>query len=313
MRYLLTCCLMFLTSITDFTANIAALTAHLYLLLGTVSISVISVIFLVRRMQSLQKEKNLIAAEQQLLIKELDQTVTALEDYKEAAFQQQDSMKRIAMVLSHDLQSPFRFLVSSTESLYQSIAKKDEGNAAILSLEIKKASEQMHLFLTDFTIWIKSISEGYQLKLEKVNLSDLFKKIDCFFSEQLNRKRNMLSYEIHADVSVITDKELLKIIVRNIVDNANKHNSECIIKLEVRMKEGNGMITISDNGKGMSAFVLEKINHTIHYNTESITQTDDKQGYKFIAHFTRLLNIKTTIYSDPAKGTCIQLEGLKIA
>lgn len=313
MRYILPYCFMFLTLTTDFLANAAPRTAHLSLLLAIVSISVIAILFLLKKMQSLKKENMLIADEQQQLIKELDQTMTALEDYKEVTVQQQGSMKRIAMVLSHDLQSPFRFLVSSSETLYQSITEKEEDNAAILSLEIRNSGEKMLNFLTDFTIWIKSISEGYQLKQEKVNPADMFSKIACFFSEQLKRKRNALSYEVIEDITIITDKELLKIILRNIVDNANKYNTDCIIKLEARQEAGFGTIVITDNGRGIAAPVLERIKDVLRHEIVCVTDTDDKQGYKFIAHFSGLLNIETNIYSEPGKGTCIRLENLNIA
>jgi signal transduction histidine kinase len=287
---------------------------YFVLLLVIAGMSILSVFFFVKRINKLKKETDIVVREQKLLIDNLEKTIVALENSKEEAFLQQSSMKRIAMVLSHDLQSPFRFLVASTETLYHSIVNNNYGDARRISIEIKRSGEQMLRFLMDFTIWIKSISKSYNLRTAVVDVHDLFEEMESFFSEQLRCCDNILTYKSDEPVMIAIDKDLLKIVIRNIIDNANKNCTNGTIRMEIKREGKHCTITIEDNGKGMTTVVLNKIKDIIRqeglYAADS--NTGDKQGYRFIAHFARLLHIEIDIESQPQRGTKIQLNKLTI-
>jgi len=272
------------------------------------------VVLFLRRLQQLKKEASEIRKEQAYLVCDLERTISELECAREESYQQQQFMKRLAMVLSHDLQSPFRFLISNTEILHERLRLRDYKDSEALSLELKQSGEKTLQFLNDFTIWMKSISNSYKVRPERVSLPLLFEDLATFFGGQLHYKKNTLQYSVQGFTEIVTDRELLRIVLRNIIDNANKHCSEGTIVLDAGVVQGAGVITVCDNGNGIPEPVLAKVKEAILNHDQGMVNAspEGRQGYKFIAHFAYLLQMELTVDSKPGNGTCVRLGGLAI-
>src|SRR5262249_167111 len=127
-------------------------------------------------------------------------------------------------------------------------------------------------------------------------------------------KENTLVYPTYKPVFIYTDWQLLKIILRNVVDNANKHTFKGIIEVTAQMMNGTGTgtISISDNGKGIDENLLSKINHRLKQKSTDYKERESGYGYRFIIDFCRLLDIKVNIESEVGKGTTITLSNFKM-
>ena len=106
-----------------------------------------------------------------------------------------------------------------------------------------------------------------------------------------------------------TDRELLKVILRNIIDNANKHGQGCDINILVRGEaEQHISITIADTGEGMNEPVLKRIQDRIaQASTAASIERNSRLGYQMIIDFAARLGAKLDVQSERGKGTSVTL------
>jgi len=274
---------------------------------------VIGCFIFLRREKNLRKEIALLKTEQQVLISDFENTVATLEQSTEEISQQHLFIKQLSIMLAHDLQSPFRFMKLGMETLHRAVLEQNYEDLEILSFELKQSSEYTYRFITDFTLWIKSINKDYKPKLEEVNLYEMIGDLNHFFAALLKSRKNKWSQDLPEDLKVFTDKELLKVIVRNIIDNANKHNFERTIKIACHATSENCALIISDNGTGLPDHALTSIHSYINAekNTSFQNETPDgKHGHKLIAHFSKLLDLDININSKTNMGTTFMVSNL---
>ena len=110
-------------------------------------------------------------------------------------------------------------------------------------------------------------------------------------------------------ISWIRDRELLKVILRNVLDNANKHSQSCDISISVSAEtHGYIAITIADTGEGMSEPVLKRIHDRIaQASTAAGIERNSRLGYQMIIDFATRLAAKLEVQSERGKGTSVTL------
>ena len=80
--------------------------------------------FLLQQKERLEKEVSERTKEQGLLIESLENTITELEDSREELYQNNLFKEKLAMIITHDLQSPLRFLHDATRRLHNRTVQK---------------------------------------------------------------------------------------------------------------------------------------------------------------------------------------------
>jgi two-component system phosphate regulon sensor histidine kinase PhoR len=89
---------------------------------------------------------------------------------------------------------------------------------------------------------------------DKLDINELIQETVNSFEIQLELVRGMVTYNFTADKYIYGDRQLLKNLLYNLVDNAIKYRKEDLqIGISTRDTNGNVAISIQDNGIGMSA------------------------------------------------------------
>ena len=270
---------------------------------------------LLRKNKKLKAELFETRQEQEILIMEFESTVQQFEDSKEQLFQNNKLLKDLLSTIAHDIQSPLKYIHLSSQTLDELVVAKDFEKIDSLPAALKNSIYEILIFVNELSNWIKSIDKDYKLPLESVSLYKTLEEIDQFFDGVFKNNFNRLVFsDIHKNLNVRANKELLKIIIRNIIDNANKNS--CNSQINVYANEDNEFcsILISDSGVGISS---DKLNHVNNLLTDSQlsapgSPSNSGHGYKLIAHFSKLLGISVSIESKPGKGTTVELHGLPI-
>ena len=266
---------------------------------------------LVRQRQRLENEVKERTGEQHLLIESLEATVSELEQSREQLFQNSVFMEKLAMIITHDLQSPLRFLSDASGRINQKVNDNDLSSIAELSKEIRKSSGTIHRFVEDFGVWIRTLGKNFRVEAKPFMLADLLEQQQQFFSEQLKIKGNAMHIETGKQWVVKTDRQLLQIILRNLIDNANKNTRQGSIDITVSVTNRLLTISIKDTGTGIRTNVLERLQKSINQpiSVQSIKEGVG-YGYQFIIDFCKLLGITLEIKSVVGEGTEIQLINL---
>jgi K+-sensing histidine kinase KdpD len=166
----------------------------------------------------------------------------------------------------------------------------------------------------EFGWWIKSMGSDFSTKNEPVKLDDLLMEIKDFCSEMLKQNGNRLSIETVPHIILHTDRQLLRIVIRNIIDNANKNTQDGKISLVVTREGNTAAITLHDSGRGFSPAALEKLRQLILQPFTSFSQAkgNNGYGYYFITDFCKLMDIKIWIGNMAGEGAFVTLDNLRI-
>ena len=153
-----------------------------------------------------------------------------------------------------------------------------------LSVEDKKEIQGHMLEQTKYTsdllgnllAWSKSQIQGIQVNPVNLDLYTFLENVSERKSLIAERKEIIISTEVEKDIFVVCDEDMLKIIVRNLFNNAIKftpNGGKIFIKAQ---KQGNeAVLSIRDNGIGMTE---EKKKELFTLKTQSTFGTNNEKG-----------------------------------
>jgi PAS domain S-box-containing protein len=160
--------------------------------------------------------------------------------------------------VSHDLRAPLRTLDGFSEIVIQDYGDRlDETGKDYLN-RIRKASQTMSRLIDDL-LKLSRIAR-IEMHEEKVNLSDVAQSIvEELKANQPDRQSQIL---ITPEIWVKGDKELLRICLNNIMQNAWNFTARChVARIELSLSEKNGekVYYIKDNGVGFDMQYADKL------------------------------------------------------
>lgn len=227
---------------------------------------------------------------------------------RELAYQSK-LMEKLTVSIAHDLKSPLYFLSKVTGHLRDNVQRENFNGIGRTSSEIKNTADQVYQFVEEFNLWASSFTEGFSINKTSFPLDDLVQELGLFFREMLDANGNKLIFPAYAHYTLDTDRELLKVILRNIIDNANKHTQGGNITiLPSAETDGQVAITIADTGEGMSEPILKRIHDRIgQASTAAGIERNSRLGYQMIIDFATRLAAKLEVQSERGKGTSVTL------
>ncbi|MCF0069453.1 ATP-binding protein [Dyadobacter sp. CY261] len=219
--------------------------------------------------------------------------------------------EKITLLLAHDLQSPLHFLNLLSDHVADSLEKNRLDEVITGMTEIRKAATNIHAFIKEINLWTKSQQEGFQLSKRPFPFDDLADELREFFKEMLHFKNNTLEFVNPGQWHLFTNREILKAVIRNLIDNSNKHTSGGRITVELdKLDEKYLRLSVTDNGGGISPADLSKINRRIgHVLTTAGIEQSSRLGYQIIIDFVARLDCKLDVKSIVGKGTTVTITG----
>lgn len=156
----------------------------------------------------------------------------------------------ITMVL-HDLRSPLSFLHGITNHLASKYQQMDGDVLGRMLTDLKTSSAAIQQFTEQFFAWAGSQHEGFMVNNTSFKLNDLFDETEQLYADILKTNGNSLVVK-PTGLSIYTDYPILCVVLRNLVDNANKNTRNGTITMQADMEKTDIIITISDTGKGLT-------------------------------------------------------------
>ena len=220
--------------------------------------------------------------------------------------------EKMLMMVGHDLQSPLHFLGHLSDTNYEAVMANQNEKAGVISREMKNTSKKIYAFVSEFDLWARVQDERFNLKTATFSFTSLVGELDLFFKEILQLRHNTFEFTTEEEYELHTNRELLKAILRNLIDNAQKHTNNGVISIHCyRDSDQTCAIRVSDTGKGMSPEILKKVNNLIRRAHTIIDFESGKGlGYQFVIDFTTRLNVHLTVESEEQKGTSVLISGV---
>ena len=163
------------------------------------------------------------------------------------------SKDKIFSIISHDLISPFNVLMGASEMLMEDLEAKDLESAKSKGLLMQRASEETYRLISNLLNWSRTQQKSIKLYKEELNMSQLMLEVKSMFGNQARAKNIKVHVNTAEDLKVIADKNLIQIVVINLLNNALKfthRNGNIDLSLE---KEDNQVkVSVKDNGMGIT-------------------------------------------------------------
>jgi len=181
--------------------------------------------------------------------KERNKAILAVDALEEA----NETKTKLLSILSHDLKAPLNSIQSFLEVLAD--YDLDEEEKTNIQARLLKETKNTQNMLANMLSWTKAQMEGsIRPEMVHVNLYDTLKVAVSIQKVAAGEKSITLENQIDRSLCVFADVEMIKLVVRNLLNNAVKFTkSGGTITISAKAKKGHGLITVSDNGIGIPA------------------------------------------------------------
>ncbi|MEM7655829.1 MAG: tetratricopeptide repeat protein [Bacteroidota bacterium] len=161
-------------------------------------------------------------------------------------------------IISHDFRSPLTFLQSALTLING--GKLNMTETQMLTLELEARVKRTSSLLDNLLYWAQSQMHGITPRPQALNLQTILRENIEFFQPHATKKRITLHIKVDEIVPAWADREMIKLIIRNLMSNAIKFTYPGgNIWLQAWTEHGKSYLVIKDDGCGMPELVKDNL------------------------------------------------------
>ena len=176
--------------------------------------------------------------------------------------------------ISHDVRTPLSVILGFAGQLEDNQTLPAPAREQVSC--IRKQGEKLRNLISDLNLASRLEYSMQPLRLEKIYLVELARQVVCEFLDSGLEEQYRITFSSDQEsemASTMGDEALLKRALYNLIQNSMIHNaSGCDISVSAVWNGNHTVITVSDNGIGVSAKKLEELKA----NTHRIESTDER-------------------------------------
>lgn len=214
---------------------------------------------------------------------------------------------KMMAILSHDLRSPLALISSALNIIAPKLPlQSDEKH---MMDELTKRANATLVMVDNLLLWSMAQTSQIGFQPEEIYFADIHKMMQGFVELHLNKKVHVVC-DIPKQGSVIADRNLLQIILRNLYSNAVKYSYENgTISLSLVAGEHKAEIILSDTGAGMDAEKAEEIRAGRAASTQGTqNESGNGLGLMVVRDFLKMHQTELTVQSKPGKGSAFSFQ-----
>jgi len=163
-------------------------------------------------------------------------------------------------IIGHDLKNPFNTLLGMNDLLIQNAEKYSPEKIRHFARHMYDSSKNAYNLLENLLEWARIQRGELEPDLKEVNSEDIIHQVKELTEPFANSKNIYLQTAIKKNNPVLADKEMLKTILRNLVNNSVKYTpSQGTITMSTQRLEHYLQFTVSDTGIGVPAEYLDRL------------------------------------------------------
>jgi PAS domain S-box-containing protein len=228
---------------------------------------------------------------QQVLIRSLSQQMSLQENF--------------FSILLHDLRTPLSNIIGFVELLSDVVKTNDDPLAAEeFASTILETANQAFEMTGSIMEWAKAKTSSME-KNTPVFLRELIFELIHEFEPALTQKKIQVSNNVAAGTSVLSNKPILKIALRNFLSNALKYSHP---GKTIRLAYQDGILTIVDQGVGMTDEKLASLLTAVSVSTLGTNnEPGNGLGLILVRELLCRINVSLAVRSTVNKGTTVDL------
>jgi signal transduction histidine kinase len=199
-------------------------------------------------------------------------------------------------IIAHDLRGPLLATDYLLKPAIEKAKKSGETELADSLVEIESQNTRRKLLLDNLLFWA-SIQRGSIIcNLQKLDLKTIINHTIQHFSSSALQYGSVVKALRIESISIYADPDMMDLILRNLIDNALKHGGNGInVVAETQIEDEFLWISISDNGKGISQAVIDRLEN----DSDMQSLGSSRMGLAMIRYFVEMQGGKIKIEPQP--------------
>ncbi len=199
---------------------------------------------------------------------ELIEKNSNISEQKEKLDQLNTVKDRFFSIISHDLRNN----LTTMKLYFDLVGHKDyvPQNNSDITRQISSSVENTIDLLENLLVWASAQIKGIPIHIQKLNIHTLSQENINLLSGTAHQKNISLHNHVTEDTTAYGDIDMINLVIRNLISNAIKFTDEAgSIELSSYLQNNECVITVKDNGIGISAENLSKLfNQHAHPTTK---------------------------------------------
>lgn len=218
--------------------------------------------------------------------------------------------------MSHELRTPLNSILILSDQLRQNAANNLTEKQVRHADIVYRAGQDLLQLINDVLDLARIESGHMQIRQESLDLAALLAELTSTLAPMAEQKQLVLNTRIDADVpaSVVSDRQRLQQILRNLITNALKFTEQGSVEIHVsyRMNTGNEMLRIQvrDTGIGIAEDQHERIFMAFQQIDGSISRQygGTGLGLAIARQLTEVLGGEIRLESSQGDGACFTVD-----
>lgn len=190
------------------------------------------------------------------LVTSLNTMLTRIEESFTARSESEGRLRRFVADASHELRTPLTAIRGFAE-LHRQGAVKEGNETKVLIARIERESVRMSSLVEDL-LTLARLDQGPKMEIKPVNLTEVIS--DAVASARAAGPEHPITFEESDEIFALGDSNRIHQVVANLLANARVHTpAGTAIKVAISQGEKEVLVSVSDNGPGLSDHDREKI------------------------------------------------------
>jgi len=212
--------------------------------------------------------------------------------------------KKLVQNVSHDLRTPLTSIKGYLELLEDESFTEEEKLKSINT--IQKEVERMETIVKEITRLSIIDGKNYQLDIEKLDLNSVVKESIPIISIEAEKKNIQIQTDsLQKEIFIMGDKEKVKEVIINLLDNAIKFTNEGFIKISTSQNKNYVSLIIEDTGIGIDPEDMPHIFERFYRGEKSRSKNSSGLGIglSIVKELLYMQNGKIEVESKKSKGS----------
>ncbi len=213
---------------------------------------------------------------------------------------------RFFRIISHDLKAPFTAFISMSEILSNPNINLSKEKTHYFANSINKTAKNSYGLFQNLLLWSMSQRDDLKINKTEIDLNKLIINTITLLKATANDKNIEIITDIPSSINGLTDENILKTILRNLINNAIKFTpAGGKITILAEANKSYTTIKVSDTGVGISESNLTKIfKPEVHHSTQG-TNNEKGTGLGLILckELSDKIDAKISVKSEIGKGS----------
>jgi PAS domain S-box-containing protein len=171
-----------------------------------------------------------------------------------------DAKDKFFSILAHDLKNPFNSLLGLSDLLVDDFDDLTDAEKLDMLIKIRDTSESAYALLENLLDWAHVQSGSISINKKVCHLKPIIEDVLEVNKLHAYNKHIKLASDVPDDLKLITDENMLRTIMRNLISNAIKFTMPGgQVWVKAVEEDDTIKIVVEDNGIGMDKSILDKL------------------------------------------------------